>query len=183
MMDVARYIGSLFAFALIIGLLWWKGAPPIRKIMRDRQETIRQQLEEAKRADERLAEAEKAYQNAIMEARTEAAVIRDAAREDAQRIVEEMRTRAEQEFERIKQRGEEHLVQQHQQVIRELRAQLGGLATELAGRIVREHLATGDNTAATVDRFLDELEQVSARDGETGGTTVAAGSAAGEGGA
>ncbi|MFD2421050.1 F0F1 ATP synthase subunit B [Amycolatopsis pigmentata] len=179
MMDVARYIGSLFAFALIIGLLWWKGAPPVRKMMRDRQETIRHQLEEAKRADERLAEAEKAYQNAIMEARTEAAVIRDAAREDAQRIVEEMRTRAEAEVERIKQRGEEHLVQQHQQLIRELRVRIGGLASELAGRLVREHLAAGDNRSATVDRFLDELEAVSARDGET----VAAGSAAGKGGA
>lgn len=182
-MDVARYIGTLFAFALIIGLLWWKGAPPVRKMMRDRQETIRHQLEEAKRADERLAEAEKAYQNAVMEARTEAAVIRDAAREDAQRIVEEMRARAEAEVERIKQRGEEHLVQQHQQLIRELRVRIGGLASELAGRLVREHLAAGDNRSATVDRFLDELEAVSARDGETGGTTVAAGSAVGEGGA
>lgn len=179
-MDVARYIGTLFAFALIIGLLWWKGAPPVRKMMRDRQETIRHQLEEAKRADERLAEAEKAYQNAIMEARTEAAVIRDAAREDAQRIVEEMRTRAEQEVERIKQRGEDHLVQQHQQIIRELRAAIGGLATELAGRLVREHLAAGDNASATVDRFLDELEGVSAPEGES---AVAAGSAVGKGGA
>lgn len=181
-MDIARYLGTLVAFALVIGLLWWKAVPPVRKMMRDRQETIRQQLEEAKRADERLAEAERKYAEAVTEARTEAAKIRDAARADAQRIVEELRVRAEQEVERIKQRGEEHLAQQHQQTIRELRAEIGRLSTELAGRVVREHLAQGGNREATVDRFLDELEQVSAREGEPGQTTVGAGASAGEGG-
>jgi ATP synthase F0 subunit b len=179
-MDFARYLGTLVAFALIIGLLWWKAVPPVRKLLRDKQETIRQQIEEAKRADERLAEAERKYAEAITEARTEAAMIRDAAREDAQRIVEELRARAEQEVERIKQRGEEHLAQQHQHVIRELRSEIGRLSAELAGRLVREHLAQGGNRVATVDRFLDQLEHVSAREGEA---TVGAGAAAGEGGA
>lgn len=180
-MDVPRYIGTLVAFALVIGLLWWKALPPVRRMMRDRQETIREQLEEAKRADERLAEAEKKYAEAVTEARTEAAKIRDAARADAQRIVEEMRARAEQEVERIKQRGQEQLAQQHQQTIRELRAEIGRLSTELAGLLVREHLARDGNRAASIDRFLDELERVSAREGATGETTVGA-AAAGEGG-
>jgi F-type H+-transporting ATPase subunit b len=174
-MDIPRYIGSLVAFALIIGLLWWKVVPPVRKLMRDRQAAIREQLEEAKRADERLAEAEKKYAEAVTEARTEAAKIRDAARADAQRILEELRTRAEQEVERIKQRGEEHLAQQHQQTIRELRGEIGRLSAELAAHIVREHLAEGRNRPATVDRFLDELERVSARDGETAVAAAAEG--------
>jgi F-type H+-transporting ATPase subunit b len=174
-MDITRYIGTLVAFALVIGLLWWKVVPPVRKLMRNRQETIREQLQEAKRADERLAEAEKKYAEAVTEARTEAAKIRDAARADAQRIVEELRSRAEQEVERIKQRGEEHLAQQHQQTIRELRAEIGRLSAELAGRIVREHLAEDGHQAATVDRFLDELERVSAREGETAVAAAAEG--------
>jgi ATP synthase F0 subunit b len=172
-MDASRYIGSLVAFFVIVGLLWWKGVPPVRKLMRDKQETIRQQIEEAKRADERLAEAERKYADAITEARREAAVIRDAARADAHRIVEEMKARAEQEVERIKQRGEEHLAQQHQQIIRELRAQIGHAASELAGRIVREHLADETNRTATVNRFLDGIEETSARTGEAAVTASA----------
>lgn len=163
-MDFARYVGTLVSFALIIGLLWWKGVPPMRKLMKDKQDSIRHQLEESKRAEERLAEAEKKYADAVMEARTEAALIRDAARADAQRIVEEMKERATQEVERIKQRGEEHLLQQHQQTIRELRTEIGRLSSELAGRIVREHLADDASRTATVDRFLDQLEDVSGRE-------------------
>ncbi|WP_160148889.1 F0F1 ATP synthase subunit B [Amycolatopsis alkalitolerans] len=165
-MDAARYVGTLVAFALIVGLIWWKIVPPVRKMMRARQETIRQQIEESKRADERLAEAERKYAGAVAEAKTEAAVIRDQARADALRIVDEMKARAQQEVERIKQRGEEHLAQQHQQIIRELRAEIGQAAAELAGRIVREHLAQAGNRTATVDRFLDELDETSARTDE-----------------
>lgn len=160
--DIVRYISSLVAFAVIIGFLWWKGAPPVRRMMRARQAEIRHQIEEAKRADERLAEAERKYQDAVAEARAEAATIRDTARADAERIREEMRERADAEVQRIRQRGEEHLVTMHQQVVRELRAQLGGLSTELAGRIVREHLADERKRSETVDRFLGELEAMAA---------------------
>lgn len=165
-MDAARYVGTLVAFFLIVGLIWWKIVPPIRKLMKEKQDAIREQLAEAKRADERLAEAERKYADAVAEAKTEAAVIRDAARAEAHRMVEEMKARAEQEVERIKQRGEEHLAQQHQQIIRELRAEIGQAAAELAGRIVRSHLAGDANRSASVDGFLDELERTSARTGE-----------------
>ncbi|GAB2991176.1 F0F1 ATP synthase subunit B [Amycolatopsis acidiphila] len=174
-MDAGRYVGTLVAFLLIVGLIWWKIVPPLRRIMREKQETIRRQIEEAKRADERLAEAERTYAEAVAEARKEAAVIRDAARADAHRIGEEMRLRAEQEVERIKQRGEEHLAQQHQQVMRELRIEIGRLSSALAERLVREHLADDANRAATVDGFLDELEQTSARAGEPAVATAGEG--------
>lgn len=175
MMDAGRYVGSLVAFLLIVGLIWWKGVPPLRRLMRDKQETIRRQIEEAKRADERLAEAERSYAEAVAEARKEAAVIRDAARADALRIGDEMRTRAEQEVERIKQRGEEHLAQQHQQVMRELRVEIGRLSSELAEQLVKAHLADDASRAATVDGFLDELERTSARSGEPAVATAGKG--------
>lgn len=175
MMDAARYVGSLVAFLIIVGLIWWKVVPPIRKLMREKQETIRHQIEEAKRADERLAEAERKYSEAVAEARKEAAVIRDAARADATRIVEEMRARAEAEVQRIRQRGEEQLTQQHQQVMRELRAEIGRHSSTLAERLVREHLAHEGNRAATVDGFLGELEQTSARAGEPAAATAGEG--------
>jgi F0F1-type ATP synthase membrane subunit b/b' len=77
---------------------------------------------------------------------------------------------------RIRQRGEEQLAQQHQHIVRELRLEIGGLASRLAERIVREHVADEGNRRATVDRFLEDLESTSARTAEP---AVAAG--AGEG--
>jgi F-type H+-transporting ATPase subunit b len=157
-MAVFEYIGSLVGFLLIIYFAWRKIVPPVRKMMTQRQDAIRQQVSDAKLATERLAAAEKKYRDALAEARTEAAKIRDAARADAQRIVTEMRAHAEGEVERIRQRGEEDLVAQRQQVIRELRARIGELTVDLASELVSEHLSSQSSRSATVDRLLDELD-------------------------
>ncbi len=117
----------------------------------------------AERAAERLAEAENRYQDALAEARTEAAKIREGARADAQRVKEDMHEQANQEVARIRQRGEEQLAQQREQAVRQLRAEVGQLAVTLAGRIIGESLEDEARRRGTVDRFLDELDEMSAR--------------------
>jgi F-type H+-transporting ATPase subunit b len=161
-MAVAEYIASFVAFLLIIYFAWRKVAPPLRTLMRQRQDAIRKQVEDARATSERLAKAEQRYRDALADARTEAAKIRDAARADAQRIVAEMRDAAQAEVARIKQRGEDDLVAQRQQVIRELRGRIGRLSVDMAAELVTEHLSSQQQRSATVDRLLDELESMAA---------------------
>lgn len=155
---MADYISELVAFVIVIAVIWWKVVPPVRAAMGRQKAAVAKQVEESEAAAERLATAERKYRDALAEARTEAAKIRDGARADAQRIVEEMREQAEREVERIRQRGEEDLVAQRRQVIRELRGRIGELAVDLAGELVAEHLSGQQARVATVDRLLDELE-------------------------
>jgi ATP synthase F0 subunit b len=165
-MGVAEYIAELVAFAIIVWFVVRYIVPPVRKAMTAQQETIRTQIERAKATEQRLAVAEAKYADALVEAREEAAKIRDNARADAQRIVEEMRAQADREVERIRQRGEEELANRRQHLMRELHAYLGQRAVEVADRLVAEHLADASARSATVDRFLTELDAMSARDGE-----------------
>jgi F-type H+-transporting ATPase subunit b len=109
------------------------------------------------------------YRAQLAEARTEAAQIRDAARAEGQQILEEMRSQAQAESARIIARGEEQLTAQRQQVVSQLRAEIGTLAVELASRVVGESLADDARRSGTVDRFLAEL------DGMTAGTASADG--------
>ena len=74
---------------------------------------------------------------------------------------------------RILARGEEQLAANRQSVVNELRGQLGALAVELAGKVVGESLADEARRRGTVDRFLDQLDVMTASDGH-GGSTVAA---------
>src|SRR6266536_3479192 len=70
---------------------------------------------------------------------------------------------------------------QSQQIVRELRTEIGSLAVDLAGRIVGESMADEARQRGTVDRFLGELEGMSARapvgapTGGGGGRPAAAG--------
>ena len=154
----ATFIAELIAFLIILGVLGKYVLPPLQKAMRDRQEMIRKQVEDAEEARSKLAEAEKAYQNALHEARTEAAQIRENARAEAQRTVEELRAQAVEEQQRIIARGEEQLASQRAAIVRELRAEVGSLAVELAEKIVSQRLADQAQVSTTVDAFLAALE-------------------------
>ncbi len=156
----ATFFVELVIFLIVLGVVWRYVVPPVKRATSARQEMVRRQIEESQQASKRLAEAEARYSQALAEARIEAAKIRETARADAQAIKDEMRQQAEQEVARIRQRGEEQLATQREAVVRELRGELGKLAVSLAGRIVGESVADDARRAGTVDRFLDELQQM-----------------------
>src|SRR3954454_6909545 len=90
----ATFIAEFAAFLIILAIIARYIVPPVRRVMNERQDMIRKQGEDADEAKEKLAEAERALQNALNEARTEAAQIRENARAEAQRTVEDMRAQA-----------------------------------------------------------------------------------------
>lgn len=167
----ATFFVELVIFLIVVGVIWRYVVPPVKRAAGERQEMIRRQIQESQQATKRLAEAEARYSAALAEARVEAAKIRETARADAQEIKDEMRQQAEHEVARIRERGAEQLATQRDQVVRELRGELGKLAVTLAGRIVGESVADDARRAGTVDRFLDELEGMSAPRGDTDGAS------------
>jgi F-type H+-transporting ATPase subunit b len=162
----ATFFAELVIFLAVLWVIWRYVVPPVKRAMKQRQDMVRNQVEESHAASERLEAAERKYQEALDEARTEAAKIREGARAEAQRIKEEMRDSAEQEVAGIRQRGEEQLATQREQVVRELRSEIGNLAVTLSERMVGESLADDTRRSATVDRFLDELDGMSATEGQ-----------------
>lgn len=113
-----------------------------------------------KRAEEAQAEANRLleqYKAQLAEARTEAASIRDEARADATGIREDILAKAREESDRIIAAGREALQTERQTIVRQLRAEIGSLAVDLAGRIVGESLEEEARRRGTVERFLDEI--------------------------
>ena len=96
-----------------------------------------------KRAEEAQAEANALlaqYKQQLAEARTEAARIRDEARADAAGIRGRARQGRARSRDRIIAAGREQLAAERQTIVRELRAEIGTLAVDLASQIVGESL-------------------------------------------
>jgi F-type H+-transporting ATPase subunit b len=156
--NVGELIIGLITFAIVVYVLMRYAWPRMEATFQARRDAIEGGI---KRAEEAQAEAQRLlgeYRQQLAEARTEAAQIRDNARAEGQRIIEEMRTTAQEESARIVARGEEQLTVQRQQVVRELRGEIGTLATSLAERVVGERLTDDPARQRTIDRFLDELD-------------------------
>ena len=154
------FVAELVAFVIILWVIGRYIAPPVQRAMRDRQEMIKKQVADSEQAATQLEQAQQQYRDMLAQARTEAAKIRDGARADAQRLSEEMREQANQEVARIQRRGEESLAQQRDQVVRELRSDVGELAVHLASRVVGESLEDEVRRSGVIDRSLDELDQL-----------------------
>jgi F-type H+-transporting ATPase subunit b len=147
---------------VVFGLLYWLVkkyvVPSFESTFAARTEAIEGGLEAAERkqaeADARLAELEKQ----LADARHEAARIREDAREQGAQIVAEMREQAQAESTRIVEHGKTQIEAERQQAVTSLRAEVGALATGLAGRIVGESLDDEARQRRVVERFLDDLE-------------------------
>jgi F-type H+-transporting ATPase subunit b len=149
-------LGSI-AFAIVCYVLMKFVFPRMEETFRARVDAIEGGI---KRAEEAQAEANQLleqYRAQLAEARTEAARIRDEARADAEGIRQDVLATARDESERIITAGREQLAAQREHIVRDLRAEVGSLAVDLAGRIVGESLADEARTRGTVDRFISEL--------------------------
>ncbi len=155
-------IGTI-CFVLVFGILGKIFLPRIQKTLAERTDLIEGGLN---RADEAQAEARallEQYREQLAEARHEAARMREEAREQGAQIIAEMREQAQAEARRLTEAAQAQIESERQQALTSLRAEVGALATELASRIVGESLADEARQSRMVDRFLDELEQVSSQ--------------------
>jgi len=156
------FLVELAAFALLFYLLAKYVIPPINRAMIARQDAIRKQIAdlEQARSDANAAEAE--FKAQIADARHEAARIREEAREQGAQIIAEMRQQGQTEAARIVENGHTQIGAERQQAVASLRAEVGTLATTLAGRIVGESLDDDERSSRVVDRFLADLDTLEA---------------------
>jgi F-type H+-transporting ATPase subunit b len=158
----ATFFVELAAFALLLFLLAKYVIPPINRAMTSRQDAIRQQFADLDQAKDEAHEAEAEFKAQIAEARHEAARIREEAREQGAAIIAELREQAQSEAARIVDHAHAQIEADRKAAVASLRAEVGTLATTLAGRIVGESLDDDERSNRVVDRFLADLETLEA---------------------
>jgi len=159
--NLTELIIGTICFLLVFGVLGRMLMPRIQQTLAERTELIEGGLAKAKEEQDEAAQILEQYKQQLAEARHEAARLREEAREQGAQIIAEMRDQAQAEARRITESAHAQIEAERQQALTALRTEVGTLATELASRIVGESLADEARQNRMVDRFLDELEQVS----------------------
>ena len=154
---------GLIAFGILCYLLMKYIFPRMETTFQARVEAIEGGIQRAEAAQAEANQSLEQYRAQLAEARTEAARIRDEARADAEGIRQDVLAKAQEERDRIIAVGKEQLAAERQSIVRELRAEVGTIAVDLAGRIVGESLADEARQRGTVDRFLADLESTGRR--------------------
>jgi ATP synthase F1 delta subunit len=126
--------------------------------MANRQKAVRQQLDDADAAADRLTESTTAHSKAVEVAKSEGEQVVEEARSDAQRIMEQLHAQAGVDAERVKVQGDRQAELLRAQLTRQLRLELGHESVRQARELVRNYVSDAAQQSATVDRFLDELD-------------------------
>ena len=168
--------GEVIVGLVAFGVLYWviakKVVPLFEAAYAQRKDAIQGGIERAERAQAEAQAALEEYRTQLADARAEAARIREVARSEGAKIIAEMRDRASAEAERITESASRQVEAERQAAVTSLRTELGGLATQLAGRIVGEALTDSARQSRIVERFLTELEQSSPEDVRASATTA-----------
>jgi len=155
----AELIVGFIAFTLLFLVLRSKVVPMFEKAFAARTEAIQGGMEKAERAQREAQVALEQYTAQLSDARGEAQKIREEARVQGAAIIEDLRSKAQEEAARITAAATASIEAERQQAITSLRNEVGSLATELASKIVGEALDDQVRQSRIVDRFLDDLEK------------------------
>jgi len=150
-------VGAI-GFFIVFFALWKVLLPRISRTLEERTEAIEGGLERAAQAQADANRTLEQYRAQLAEARHEAARLREQAREEGAAIIAEMREQAQAEARRITEAARAQLEADRQQAFASLRAEMGTLSVQLAGKIVGESLEDEARQSRVVDRFLADLD-------------------------
>ena len=144
------------AFAILLVVLWKYGIPPIRNMMKQREDRIREDLERAEQARTE-AEGELAnYRRQVTEARNEAARIIEEARQSADEVKRQIQAQAEADAAETRTRAQEDIRLATDRAQADLQGRVADLSIELAEKIVERNLDR-DTQLALVESYIGQV--------------------------
>jgi F-type H+-transporting ATPase subunit b len=138
-------IWTLISFFILLVLLKKVAFPPILKGMKKREETIKQQLEEAQKTKKDAENLLEGYKRQLAEARSEAQKIINEGKSLGENMRKEIVQKAQEESNQIVKRAQEEIELQKQKAILELQEKIADLSIMAATKIINKSLDTEDN--------------------------------------
>ncbi|CAM3156904.1 F0F1 ATP synthase subunit B [Mycobacterium intermedium] len=132
----ATFFFVLAIFLIVLGVISTWVVPPILRVLREREAIVAKTISDNKKASEQFAAAESDYEEAMKEARAQAGTFRDNARIEGRKVIEQARSRAEQEVAATLATANEQLKRERDSVEMDLRANVGTMSATLASRIL-----------------------------------------------
>jgi F-type H+-transporting ATPase subunit b len=144
------------ALLIFLALVWWKGRGAIVAMLDKRTNSIRSELDEARRLRE---EAEAMYADIAkkqQEAEQTAAAIVEEAHHQAQRIEQESQVALDNAIARRREQALEKIAQAEAEAVRQVRSEAVDVAIEATRRVLAEDMS-GNQGQAAIDFAIEEL--------------------------
>jgi F-type H+-transporting ATPase subunit b len=126
----------LIIFLIVLGVIGKWVVPPVSKVLGDRDAMVKQTVEDSRKAADQFTAADEDYQAEMAKARGEASKVRDEARSEGRKVLEDMRGRASDEVTSTLQLADSELKEQALSIQPDLTSSVDNLSVTLASRVL-----------------------------------------------
>jgi F-type H+-transporting ATPase subunit b len=139
----------LAIFLIVLGVISTFVVPPISKVLKERENMVTKTLADNKKSAEQFDAAKEDYEKEMSKARMKASAARDDARAEGRKVLDEMRSRAEEEVSTTLQNAADQLKRDGDAVAADLLSRVDSMSTTLASRILGVEITTSVTTSGS----------------------------------
>lgn len=152
-LDPGLYIWTIVVFLVLLALLAKFAWRPLLEALEARQESIRRSLDDAAKAKQELERLHVESQRILAEARGEADAIVARTRDDANRLRDELRQKAQQEAATILKNAEKQIELETARALQQIRHEAVDLSVAIASKLLQRNVSKEDNERLIEDTF------------------------------
>ncbi len=148
-------IAQLVSFAILFGLLTFLLYKPVRRILDERSNRIKESMDQVEQIKVKMAETEERVREQLEAARRDGQTVVAQAGQMGERVKEEARLEARREAESIMARARIEIGRERDEAIEDLRRQFVELAILAAEKVINETLDK-EKHRRLIDEVLEE---------------------------
>lgn len=150
------FCNMLITFAVLRHFLF----KPVKQMIDDRQREIDDMYAAAADAKQKAADLEKEYQTHLQSIKAEQDAMLREATTRAQKREEEIVNAARAEAQALRNAAEAEMAQERKKAVNDLKNEIGGIAVEIASKVVEREINTADHQAL-IDEFIRNVGDAS----------------------
>jgi F-type H+-transporting ATPase subunit b len=143
--DIRLLVAQFINFAIVISVLYFFAVKPITKIMQDRTKKIEKSLDDAKKIDARMLEAEAEFKKTVSQAKIEAGLIMENVQMQAEVKRKEMLTKTKEEIGQIINDEKAMIQQEKAKILKEIKEEVTGLVISSVEKILEKKMDKKDD--------------------------------------
>lgn len=145
-LDLKLLIAQIINFAIVFAVLYYFALKPLFKTMAERTGKIEKSLDDAKKIEARLGQAEDEYREIVVKARQEAAAVMEKTGKEALERRDEMIARTKEEIGQIINSEREKIRAEKASTLKEIKAEVADLVAASLEKILDKKLTGKDDS-------------------------------------
>ena len=160
-LDPGLFVWTILTFLVLLGVLAKFAWNPLLKMLKDREDLIRSSLEDAEKAQTKLANLNAEREEIINKARSEAQSILSEGKVAASKLKDETLKAAKDQAKSILTDAEKQIRIEKHKAIEEIKSEVVDLSLSVATKLIKKNISREDNQTL-IDESLENVTKYEA---------------------